>query len=300
METLKLYSRSTLDQILRVVCERRQTKSGTLKEALPYFDLRDDGLWLAQHDPALHDSTERPFFEWHPRENTDLAALPVPFAAYELAAFLLDGGGYFVHAVFNNGASLDAEAIAALGNNSLKAREALNEAHRLCLEASLKFPSDNVDSRKKARWMLSYGDARRRLDRTLPIIDAAVQERSSSKGVPLSAGEEAESPQGEPTGIPTREMAELLDGIEGIDDTAWRKRLGDLNNAKWSLPALVVRGSGGKSYTWNPVTLAGLLLDRKIASYKDMNRIFLEKAVLRRWLAQWQNLRSERNWLCRG
>ena len=151
----KKYSGRTLNQILRVVRGHQ-----TLKQALPYYDLRDDGLWLSERESFLGDA-ERAFFEWHPREDIDLPALPVPFTAYDLAAFLLDGGGYFVLEPFDDDEALDEDALAALGNNAGSAREALQEAHRLYLMARARFGSDAAGVRQAANWLLN--DAHREL-----------------------------------------------------------------------------------------------------------------------------------------
>lgn len=133
---------------LRAMCGRQ-----SVKEVLPWHDLKDDGLWLAERERFIA-FNEREVMEWHPRRNSKVPALPVPFSAYELAAFFLAGGGTFLHDVFDDGDSLDEAALAALGSNADDEREALREAHRLYLEANSRFGRDDEGVRKAAEWLL--------------------------------------------------------------------------------------------------------------------------------------------------
>src|SRR2546428_342576 len=122
---LKTYSRASL----LAMCGERGPKG-----VLPWHVLRDDGLWLAAREP-LTSSGDREVMQWHPRQDLDMPALPVPFTAYDLAAFFLAGGGLFLREVFDNGDSLDEAALAEMGSSAGNAREALLEAHRLCVLA---------------------------------------------------------------------------------------------------------------------------------------------------------------------
>ena len=134
---------------LRAMCGRQ-----SVKEVLPWHDLKDDGLWLAERERFIA-FNEREVMEWHPRRNSKVPALPVPFSAYELAAFFLAGGGTFLHDVFDDGDSLDEAALAALGSNADDEREVLREAHRLYLEANSRFGRDDEGVRKAAEWLLN-------------------------------------------------------------------------------------------------------------------------------------------------
>ena len=134
---------------LRAMCGRQ-----SVKEVLPWHDLKDDGLWLAERERFIA-FNEREVMEWHPRRNSKVPALPVPFSAYELAAFFLAGGGTFLHDVFDDGDLLDEAALAALGSNADDEREVLREAHRLYLEANSRFGRDDEGLRKGAEWLLN-------------------------------------------------------------------------------------------------------------------------------------------------
>lgn len=133
---------------LRAMCGRQ-----SVKEVLPWHDLKDDGLWLAERERFIA-FNEREVMEWHPRRNSKVPALPVPFSANELAAFFLAGGGTLLHDVFDDGDSLDEAALAALGSNADDEREVLREAHRLYLEANSRFGRDDEGVRKAAEWLL--------------------------------------------------------------------------------------------------------------------------------------------------
>ena len=134
---------------LRAMCGRQ-----SVKEVLPWHDLKDDGLWLAERERFIA-FNEREVMEWHPRRNSQVPALPVPFSAYELAAFFLAGGGTLLHDVFDDGDLLDEAALAALGSNADDEREALREAHRLYLEANSRFGRDDEGVREAAEWLLN-------------------------------------------------------------------------------------------------------------------------------------------------
>ncbi|MBC7376018.1 MAG: hypothetical protein H7346_01105, partial [Burkholderiaceae bacterium] len=75
---------------LLTMCDDRG--NGEVKEVLPWHDLNDDGLWLSKPGPLVV-GNDLETMQWHPRMNGNLPALPIPFSAYELAAFFLAGGG---------------------------------------------------------------------------------------------------------------------------------------------------------------------------------------------------------------
>jgi hypothetical protein len=98
----------------------------------------------------------------------------------------------------------------------------------------------------------------------------------------------------EPPPLTTAEIADAFDGINDTSATRWRKRLGDVNNHEWLLPARAVKASAPKSATWCPLVFAGLLLERK-ASGERLNRAFLNIPMLKPWLKLWQEQKRERS-----
>lgn len=166
-----------------------------IKEALPWHDLRDGGLWLTDRDFGLA-GVELATVRWHPRRNSAVPALPVPFTACELAAFFLAGGGTFLYERFDFEA-LDADllskaghdssesivlsdgyrdalsiaagdafglferALSELGDNADEAREALRETMSFRREADMRFGRDDAEVRRAANWLLS--DAHREM-----------------------------------------------------------------------------------------------------------------------------------------
>lgn len=131
---------------------------------LPWHVLEDDGLWLKPR-MCVSPSVERDVMEWHPHEDEELAALPVPFTAAELAAFMLAGGGLFLLESFEDQFAdvpegsfpdpLDEDALDRLGPNSGQAREAIREAHRLLRLSTERFGRGDGGARSAAEWLLS-------------------------------------------------------------------------------------------------------------------------------------------------
>ncbi|RVT52748.1 hypothetical protein [Rubrivivax albus] len=107
----------------------------------PNYELRDDGAWLRAND--VEDS-----FNWTPACDVAAAhdgpdplttpALPFPFTARQLAAFMLDGWGWFLHQRFvGDDGLLDVETAQALlgGVRDAKPREAIEAALAALVQA---------------------------------------------------------------------------------------------------------------------------------------------------------------------
>lgn len=121
--------RETLDVLL--------TDSGTLQVAddsiQPNYDIRDDGLWLRNHQERLFEWTPVCDLEEGPGSPDPLTtpALPFPFTARQLAAFMLDGWGWFLAERFaGEDGEVDAEVVKMLlgGARDAKPREAITAA----------------------------------------------------------------------------------------------------------------------------------------------------------------------------
>lgn len=184
-----------------------------VQAVLPHYVLKDDGLWLdrqaiaaalalpadhylvcgAEPDSDLIDRLSRDADDagltWLPGKDSGLPALPVPFSAYALAAFMLAGGGLALyerfrdvhigagvpaseergrdHCHFRLSASEVAEVFmkkgradtqAWLDENADAAREAIGEALRLRAIADEKFGRDDKGVRDAANWLLAGAD----------------------------------------------------------------------------------------------------------------------------------------------
>lgn len=158
----------------------------SVRNALPWHDLREGGLWLTGRDFGLG-GAELATMRWHPCKNSAVPALPFPFAACDLAAFFLAGGGLFLYERFDfeaidadmpsqtgcdSGKRLDLKegyrdarhdtahaqfeaALRNLGDNADEGREALRKAIKLRRMADNKFGRSDEDVRRSAEWLLS-------------------------------------------------------------------------------------------------------------------------------------------------
>lgn len=90
-------------------------------------------------------------------------------------------------------------------------------------------------------------------------------------------------------GLATSQIAEAFACVPGL-----KRKLGDVNNHSWLLPAQVERGSAPKPSKWCPLELAAILISRGTAD-DVLNRAFLQEVTLKAWLTEWQESRRERN-----
>ena len=113
-----------------------------ISRTLPHFKVKKHGLYLRKRKRTTFAvGTPLPEIEtlrWHAGKDEAMAALPIPFTAYEFAAFTLAGMGLSAIERFER---LDDEDVlneaemTALGSNGGDAREVLREAQRLRLDA---------------------------------------------------------------------------------------------------------------------------------------------------------------------
>lgn len=130
----------------RQVFERLSEISGLGAE---FFDVRDDGAWIISEASADE-------LNWTPACDLDgtsspdplsTPAIPFPFSGSQLAAWMLDGWGFFLGEAVGgfdpvarthpnpSSLGLDTTALEGLGVRAVKVREALEEAHRSFAQA---------------------------------------------------------------------------------------------------------------------------------------------------------------------
>jgi|SRR5471030_719212 len=91
---------------------------------------------------------------------------------------------------------------------------------------------------------------------------------------------------GQPVGLPTQEIAALLDGLSGWCSQKWRKNLTD---AAWPMAAITQPGRRGKggAALWNPALLASLAKDNRNIPPHLLRNLFRDTAALRPWREEW-------------
>jgi hypothetical protein len=171
-------------QVLEHLCanlDRDDNGQAGIAEVLEYHEVREGGLWL-RDAPELLAGTERDWWEWTPAGHRDLPALPLPFTAAELAAFMLYGRGLDLYDRFAD----DDTRMEALAKRSPKAHKAMtqalalrHEADSLHVSAPMR-PRRDADLRASATWLLQQARQERSRD------DAGGQSSAAAplKGVP--------------------------------------------------------------------------------------------------------------------
>jgi hypothetical protein len=96
-----------------------------------------------------------------------------------------------------------------------------------------------------------------------------------------------------PPPLTTPELADAFDGVDGQTAQQWRRKLGDVKNHKWLLPARHEPATAPNAATWWPLLFAELLLARDVSA-ESLNRVFMTRK-LKPWLLLWQEKRRERN-----
>jgi hypothetical protein len=285
----KTYTLATLSQILSAVIARR-APGKTYEDALPQYELRVDGLWLTTESFCL-DGEELANVQWLPHGDLDRPALPVPFTAYDLAAFYLDGGGYFVRCCFDNGESVDEDASKNLGNNSGKASEVLREAHRLWLLADDKFGRDDDGVRQSADWLLN--DAYR--ETVAAMVPTAQVEPAPAVLVAepdvVAAPIDHKELVSAPPPLTTGDIASAFDGLKWTE-AKWKKPLGDKPN--WLKACVVISGKRGSIETrWNPVLIAAALISQEAEKPHRVRAKFQTNHLLQPWLDSWKTYEAD-------
>lgn len=280
--------------------------AAAVKAMLPWNDLRDGQLWLARPEPRLS-SNEREVMQWHPRANSRLPVLPGRFTAYDLAAFMLAGGGLYLHERFDCDA-LDAEALSNEGID--------HEGKPKIVVLSGEYEAGLLDTARKAQD--EFEDELRKLganaDETREVIRKAMRLRRlayikfadsplgcSDEGVRRAANwllNEANSiaplPLAEKAGPEPLRTSQIAIAFDGLRYTAeqWKKPLGD--KPKWLKACVAMPGQRGVSETrWNPVRLGSALVQRGHASARSVRARFQRNPLLQPWLEDWKTYEAD-------
>ena len=277
MQTSKPYNRGHADALL-----------APCGEVSPWR-IDDRGVWPAYSDyeeaKRLGLESEQKLLSWKPvmvfqddqnaPDCKDTPALPFPFDARDLAAFMLDGVGAFVADYYGDWeAGPETESLNDIDPSNNYARRAVREAF------------DAYRQAVKSVGEPDNGDAWR---------DAMVRELLTLKvepepAVAEAAPEVAESASSEPSnGLATAQIAVIFDGLPYTAEN-WPKRASDIN---WLEPARVALGAaGGATSLWCPATLARLIHGRgrgagEQKTLEALNKRFRSNPVLEPWRDAW-------------
>lgn len=145
-------------EVSRVICEQ----TGFI-DAL---DVREDGVYVKNE--YLHADLAGQAFMWIPACEMDwpgapdpltAPALPIPFTARDLAAFMLDGAGQGIQSMFGRiEHGPDEVELASLDMRATKVRKALREAYSLAQRAQCVAGADNHDEQQRAADLISAYD----------------------------------------------------------------------------------------------------------------------------------------------
>ena len=248
-------------------------------ENLPWYVRTESGLYERIPDVFLTDE-ETEDLEWRPTGNPDDPVLPFPFSARQLAAFFLAGVGaeFRERFVRDNPSTLDEAALARLGPDADSAREALREANRLYLQAL----QTNEGRRDAADWLL-LGAAETSTSETPPD--------DPPKAVAIGA--QVKAVEAEREDRPPMESTPLAAAFWFVPNLD--KKLANTAKHRWVLPARVRPGNQPIPATWDPVTLAEILVDKRKVSEDVLHRAFMTEETLKPWRHLWQEARKDRN-----
>lgn len=215
----------------------------------------------------------------------DTPALPFPFDARDLAAFMLDGVGAFVADYYGDWEDgPETESLNDIDPSNNYARRAVREAFDAYRQAvkSVGEP-DNGDT-----WR-----------------DAMVRELLTPKVAPEPSGVEASPVQSQaaahesvadsasngPLPLTTGDIAFCFDGIRW-NEQQWRKPLGD--KPKWLQSCVAIPGQRGVSETrWNPVLIAAALVHNGHAQARSIRAKFQTKPLLKDWQEAWKTYEAD-------
>ncbi len=306
MQTSKPYNRGHADALL-----------APCGEVSPWR-IDDRGVWPAYSDyeeaKRLGLKSEQKLLSWKPvmvfqddqnaPDCKDTPALPFPFDARDLAAFMLDGVGAFVADYYGDWEDgPETESLNDIDPSNNYARRAVTEAftaYRLAIEKVGKYDMDALtrrDAAHTAYWKSSndkalskaFEDAQAEWDAAyqawLTKMVRCLLEPQAAAPEPV-AGSASSVPS---NGLATAQIAVIFDGLPYTAED-WPKRASDIN---WLKPARVALGAaGGATSLWCPATLARLIHGRgrgaaKQKTLEALNKRFRSNPVLEPWRDAW-------------
>lgn len=252
-----------------------------------YIEIRADGVWpKVTYDKLLRAETKqlrwRPARELQGQPNAPVVletpALPFPFDARQLAAFMLDGVGALVADFYGDwDEGPDTDSLAEIGDPDSRGCIALMQAFDAVR-------AERVEGRYTDRKGKEHPciDVRTTVRKLLEDVEEGHEERK-----PSLQARDAEPTAGanKPAPIKTGDVAHAFAGLRGWGEKAWKDTLG--SPPKWLKACLVLPGQRGvREHHWDPVLIGDALIRRGDARPNSIRARFQTK--LQPWLEAWK------------
>ncbi|MBJ2162551.1 hypothetical protein IHV84_01010 [Acidovorax sp. IB03] len=221
----------------------------------------------------------------------DTPALPFPFDARDLAAFMLDGVGAFVADYYGDWEDgPETESLNDIDPSNNYARRAVREAFDAYRQAvkSVGEP-DNGDTWRDAmvRELLTP-----KVEPEPAVVGAAPAQPQAAAPAPVVAESASNAPLDAPQPVTTGDVAHAFDGLRRWNEKAWKDTLG--SPPKWLEACIALRGERGKRETrWNPVLIGAALVHNGHAKANSIRARFQTKPQLQDWLEAWKTYEAD-------
>lgn len=265
----------------------------------------DRGVWPAYSDyeeaKRLGLESEQKLLSWKPvmvfqddqnaPDCKDTPALPFPFDARDLAAFMLDGVGAFVADYYGDWEDgPETESLNDIDPSNNYARRAVREAFDAYRQAvkSVGEP-DNGDTWRDAmvRELLTP-----KVEPEPAVVGAAPAQPQAAAPAPVVAESASNAPLDAPQPVTTGDVAHAFDGLRRWNEKAWKDTLG--SPPKWLEACIALRGERGKRETrWNPVLIGAALVHNGHAKANSIRARFQTKPQLQDWLEAWKTYEAD-------
>lgn len=259
--------------------------------------------------------------EWKPAlaipelADKDAPSLPFPFAAPELAAFMLGGMGVMVAYFFGDwavGPSTQSLNKLPAGQSELRALvKGAYSAYRLAQERVGKWDDAALTRRDAAH--KAHREKRndkallKAFDEAQAEWDAAHQawltamivcllepkpQAATTAPVPVVADSASNAPAINPPPVATRSIAFAFADLRGWNEKVWKDNLG--SPGKWLQACIVFRGQRGVMEThWNPVLIGAALVRGGLAKQNSVRARFQTMPLLDGWLEAWKTYEAD-------
>ncbi len=125
---------------------------------------------------------------------------------------------------------------------------------------------------------------------TAPVVTAAV-ERDAGAPVPM-----ADAPAKTPAPLPltTGDIAHCF-ALLRWNEQQWKDTLGEVKSRKWLQECVVIpsSGRGGNETRWNPVFIAGWLVQQGHVTCRSARAKFQVNSLLNHWLDEWKTYEAD-------